>query len=302
MAPTAPIAETVKSITDARLEQAKPARTSIAAYRKSLRETTNIPAKEHAILAKMLAHYDVPLDKVANFLDPKEDASLPEPFALLDMKPATKLVMDGVKQGKKFAVWADYDADGNTSAAILGHVLESMGAKDPILTIPYRKEGFGLNIPGIQKLHDQGVDVLMVADSGTVAHEQIAFARKLGMEVLVIDHHRPRAEEKLPDALVINPNRNDDPSPHGALAAASVSYVFARDLAIAMRKGGMKKEADAIDFDRLKAISAIGVVSDVVGLNDSANRYIVKEGLKELNSRKYPGINVLKDLHGDRLN
>lgn len=287
---------------DAALEPVKLDRKRIAAYRKALREETKIPAREHATLAKMLFHYDIPLEDVANFLDPKEEASLPKPFSLLDMKASVDLVLDSAKKGKKFAVWADYDADGNTSAAILGHVLESIGVKDATLTIPYRKEGFGLNIPGIRKLHEQGVEVLMVADSGTVAHDQIAEARRLGMEVIVLDHHRPREGEELPDALVVNPNRNDDPSKHGALAAASVSYVFARDLAIRMREQGLGKEADAIDFDRLKAISAIGVVADVVGLNDSANRYIVKEGLKELNSRKYPGINVLKDLHGDRLN
>jgi single-stranded-DNA-specific exonuclease len=290
-----------KTISGATLEHVSLDRARIAAYRAELAKT-DIPAKEHVLLAKLLAFYDVPVKDTANFLNPTEKASLPKPFALLDMKPATDLLIDAVKDKRKIAVWADYDADGNTSAAMLGHIFEEMGADDTTLTIPFRSEGFGLNIPGIKKLHDEGAEVLVVADSGTVAHEQIAYARKLGMDVVVLDHHQPRPGEELPDALVVNPNRNDDPSPHGALAAASVSYVFARDLVENLKARGEKDLADKIDFDRLRAISAIGVVADVVGLNDPANRYIVKEGLKQINSRKYPGLNVLKDLYGDRLN
>lgn len=288
------------TISNARLEQVALDKNRLAAYRAELAKT-GIPKKEHALLAKLLAYQDVPVEETANFLNPTEKASLPKPFALLDMKPATDLLIDAVKDKRKIAVWADYDADGNTSAAMLGHIFEQMGADDTSLTIPFRSEGFGLNIPGIKKLHDEGAQVLVVADSGTVAHEQISYARSLGMDVVVLDHHQPRPGEELPDALVVNPNRNDDPSPHGALAAASVSYVFARDLVENLKARGEKQMAAGIDFDRLKAISAIGVVADVVGLNDPANRYIVKEGLKHINSDKYPGLNVLKDLYGDRL-
>lgn len=294
------MADKEKTVNQATLERVVLDETRLAAYRAALGKL-DVPAEEHPLLARLLAYYDVPVEQVANFLDPKEEPSLPEPFALLDMKAGTDLIIDSVKAKKKIAVWADYDADGNTSAAILGHTLEAIGADDTTLTIPYRTEGFGLNIPGIRKLRDEGVEVLVVADSGTVAHDQIAEARRLGMEVLVLDHHQPRPGEELPDALVVNPNRSDDPSPHGALAAASVSYVFARDLKLNLQERGEGELAEHIDFDRLRAISAIGVVADVVGLNDSANRYVVKEGLKQINSRKYPGLNVLKDLYGDRL-
>ena len=121
-----------------------------------------------------------------------------------------------------------------------------MGSTDHLLRIPHRKQGFGLNIPGVDELHSQGVEMLVIADSGTVAHAQIAHARKLGMEVIVLDHHHNKEGEALPDALVVNPNRWDDPSKNKGLAAASVSYLFARDLYETLTKQGEVEKAEAI--------------------------------------------------------
>ncbi|MGB1539555.1 MAG: single-stranded-DNA-specific exonuclease RecJ, partial [Rickettsiales bacterium] len=288
------------SINQAAIQQTKLDAKQLAAYKEAL-AGTDIPKEEHTLLAQLLAYYDIPAEDTQNFFFPEQDKSLPEPFALKDMRKGVDLVLNSITKKKKIAVWADYDVDGNTSAALLGHTLEALGAEDPILTIPTREEGFGLNIPGIRKLAKEGVETLIVADSGTVAHEQIAEAKKLGMEVLVLDHHRPHEGEELPDALVINPNREDDSSPHTAMAAASVSYTFVRDMVEALKAKGHTKKAAAVDFGQLCAVAAIGVVADVVSLKDSANRYIVREGLKELNSGKYPGINALQDLYSDTL-
>ena len=121
---------------------------------------------------------------------------------------------------RKIAIFGDYDVDGATSSALLARFLRAAGL-DPMIHIPDRIfEGYGPNSEAIRSLAGRGATLLITVDCGTTSIEPLAEARRLGMDVIVIDHHQ--ADERLPDALVVNPNRLDDLSELGHLAAVGL--------------------------------------------------------------------------------
>jgi single-stranded-DNA-specific exonuclease len=176
------------------------------------------------MLARLLAGRDVGIEEVEDFLDPTIRKLMPDPYTVTQMEAAAKRIADAAIRNEKVAIFGDYDVDGATSAALLAWHLRHCGL-DPLIHIPDRLfEGYGPNTEAVRMLAGKGATLLVAVDCGTTSLEPLAEARRLGMSVVVIDHHQ--CGEQLPevDALV-NPNRLDDLSGLGHLAAVGLVLV-----------------------------------------------------------------------------
>src|SRR5215813_9300130 len=247
------------------------------------------------LLARILAARGVEVDAVASFLDPTVRALMPVPDTLADARAAATRLADAVARGETVAIFGDYDVDGATSAAMLGRYLRHCGLR-PIIHIPDRLfEGYGPNAEAIRALAGQGATLLVAVDCGTTSHEPLLTARKLGLDVIVIDHHQ--ADERLPAALaVVNPNRLDDLSTLGHLAAVGLVFMTVVAVNRELRARGFwtpeRPEPDLLGFLDLVAL---GTVADVVPLK-GLNRAFVAKGLVALRRRDHPGLTALMDV------
>ena len=176
------------------------------------------------MLARVLAGRNVEIDAVADFLDPTIRKLLPDPHTVTEMETAAKRIAEAAMRGETVAIFGDYDVDGATSAALLAWHLRHCGL-DPLIHIPDRIfEGYGPNVEAVRGLAQKGATLLVTVDCGTTSLEPLAEAAKLGMAVVVIDHHQCGEELPIVEALV-NPNRPDDLSGLGHLAAVGLVFV-----------------------------------------------------------------------------
>ena len=247
------------------------------------------------LLARILAGRGIEVDAVTSFLDPTVRALMPDPNSLADMRTAAVRLADGIMRGETIAILGDYDVDGATSAAVLGRYLLHCGVR-PLIHIPDRLfEGYGPNAEAIRSLAARGASLLVAVDCGTTSHEPMLEARKLGLDVVVIDHHQ--ADELLPAALaVVNPNRLDDLSQLGHLAAVGLVFMTVVAVNRELRARGFwtveRPEPDLLGFLDLVAL---GTVADVVPLK-GLNRAFVAKGLVALRRRDSPGLTALMDI------
>ena len=203
---------------------------------------------------------------------------------------------DAVARGERLLVVADYDADGATACAVAMLGLAALGAKVDYL-VPNRFEyGYGLS-PEIARLAaERRPDLLVTVDNGIAAHAGVAEARRLGMEVLVTDHHLPA--DTLPDALVVNPNQPgcDFPSKH--LAGVGVMFYVLLALRAELRRRGAFASRPEPNLADLLDLVALGTVADVVRL-DANNRLLVAQGLARIRHGKArPGVQALFQVAG----
>src|SRR5246500_2022122 len=176
------------------------------------------------MLARVLAGREIEIDAVAYFLDPPIRKLMPDPFTVTQMEVAAKRVADAAVRGERVAIFGDYDVDGATSAALLAWHLRHCGL-EPLIHIPDRIfEGYGPNTEAVRALAAKGATLLLTVDCGTTSIEPLAEAKRLGMSVVVIDHHQAGEELPVVDALV-NPNRPDDLSGLGHLAAVGLTFI-----------------------------------------------------------------------------
>jgi len=247
------------------------------------------------LLARILAGRGVEVDEVASFLDPTVRTLMPDPHTLAGMRAAATRLADAVTRGETIAILGDYDVDGATSAALLGRYLHHCGLR-PIVHIPDRLfEGYGPNTEVVCALTARGASLLVTVDCGTTSHEPLAEARKLGLDVIVIDHHQ--ADERLPAALaVVNPNRLDDLSTLGHLAAVGLVFMTVVAVNRELRARGFwtpqRPEPDLLGFLDLVAL---GTVADVVPLK-GLNRAFVAKGLLALRRCDNAGLTALMDV------
>ena len=246
------------------------------------------------LLARILAGRGVDVDAVTSFLDPTVRALMPDPDSLADMRAAAVRLADAIMRQETIAILGDYDVDGATSAAVLGRYLLHCGLR-PIIHIPDRLfEGYGPNVEAVRSLAAQGATLLVAVDCGTTSHEPMQEARKLGLDVIVIDHHQ--ADELLPAAIaVVNPNRLDDLSQLSHLAAVGLVFMTVVAANRELRARGFwtaeRPEPDLLGFLDLVAL---GTVADVVPLK-GLNRAFVAKGLVALRRRDHPGLTALMD-------
>jgi len=247
------------------------------------------------LLARILAGRNIEVDAVEAFLDPTIKRSMPDPNVLTAMPEAAARIADAVTRGESVAIFGDYDVDGATSAALLARFLRH-GGLEPIIHIPDRLfEGYGPNVEAVRALAARGATLLVTVDCGTTSIEPLSEAKALGMDVVVIDHHQ--ADEALPPAAaIVNPNRRDDISGLGHLAAVGLAFMTVVAVNRELRARGFwtdaRPEPDLLAF--LDDV-ALGTVADVVPLI-GLNRAFVAKGLLALRQRNRPGHVSLMDV------
>jgi single-stranded-DNA-specific exonuclease len=255
-------------------------------------------AQRHEIpelLARILAGRNVEADAVDAFLDPTIKRTMPDPNVLTAMPEAATRIADAVVRCESIAIFGDYDVDGATSAAVLARFLRHCGV-EPIIHIPDRLfEGYGPNVEAVRALAARGATLLVAVDCGTTSIEPLSEAKTLGMDVVVIDHHQ--ADETLPPATaIVNPNRRDDLSGLGYLAAVGLVFMTVVAVNRELRARGFWSEARP-EPDLLTFLDdvALGTVADVVPLI-GLNRAFVAKGLLVLRRREQAGHVSLMDV------
>ena len=247
------------------------------------------------MLARVLAGRGVDLDAIPDFLDPTIRRLMPDPFKLTDMEAAAKRIAQAARNGERLAIFGDYDVDGATSAALLAWHLRHAGL-DPLIHIPDRIfEGYGPNVEAIRSLAARGATLLVTVDCGTTSIEALAEAKALGMSVIVIDHHQ--CGDELPDVdALVNPNRPDDLSGLGHLAAVGLVFVTLVAVNRELRQAGFWTDQRP-EPDLLGALHhvALGTVADVAPLT-GLNRAFVAKGLIALRRRDHIGHTALMDV------
>jgi single-stranded-DNA-specific exonuclease len=238
-------------------------------------------------LCRILVRRGVSPEQAETFLKPTLKDLLPDPLTLKDMGPAAARFLKALQSGERIAVFADYDVDGGTSAALLLDYLRQTG-RDATLYIPDRiKEGYGPNVPAMKKLA-QDHSLIVCVDCGTLSHEPIAAAK--GADVVVLDHHL--GGEILPPAVaVVNPNRQDESGDYGQLCAAGVVFLMLVEVNRQMRDTGQKGP----DLMAMLDLVALGTVADVAPLT-GVNRALVRQGLKVMAQRQRIGLVALGDV------
>jgi len=247
------------------------------------------------LLARVLAGRNVDPDQVDSFLDPTIRQLMPDPNTLTDMDAACVRIADAIVRGESIAIFGDYDVDGATASTLLCRYLRQCGL-DPIVHIPDRIfEGYGPNKEAIHSFAERGVKLLITVDCGVTSLEPLGEAKKLGLDTVVIDHHQ--ADEELPiAAAVVDPNRVDDLSGLGHLAAVGLVFLTLVAVTRELRRrsfwNGARSEPDLLS---LLHLVALGTVADVVPLH-GLNRAFVAKGLIALRRREHPGMTALMDV------
>ncbi len=213
------------------------------------------------------------------------EAALPghDPFLLGDMREAVATIRAAVDEGKRICVHGDYDADGICATALAVFLLRELGA-DPVWHLPSRfEEGYGLNAQTVAKLAADGVDLVLTVDCGITAVAEVAEAKRLGLEVVVTDHHRP--VDEFPDCPVVATLKGD--YPFAGLCGTGVVWKLAEALL----------GAEHPFLDRHLDIVALATVADVVPLVDE-NRALALSGLRRLAQTQKPGLQMLMRVAG----
>ena len=176
-------------------------------------------------LARALAARGVAADQGADFLEPTLKRLFPDPSSFMDMDAAAEAIVSAMLGGERLHVFADYDVDGASSAALLVRWFRSLGAELPIYVPDRLTEGYGPSPAAFKTIRDTGAELVVTLDCGAAAYDAIASAATIGLEVVVIDHHLMR-EDPPAAAAVVNPNRPGCQSGQGVLAAAGVTFVL----------------------------------------------------------------------------
>ena len=210
-------------------------------------------------------------------------SDLADPFLLKDMDKAVNRIKRAVNDKEKIMIYGDYDVDGITSVAALWRYLSFKGA-DVGYYIPERvNEGYGLNMQAIERFGADGVNLIITVDSGITAHEEIAYAESLGIDVVITDHHECR--EELPTAeAVVNPHRADSEYPFRELAGVGVVFRL-----ICAYEGNKNLTTICSKYSDIVALGTVADVMPIIG----ENRIIVKHGLASLATTKNKGLCAL---------
>jgi len=248
------------------------------------------------IVGRVLAARGVDADGAEAFLNPSLRALLPDPSRLADMDVAVARLVRAVEGGETIAVFGDYDVDGATAAALLKRYLTAVGAPVRIYVPDRMAEGYGPNAPALKRLKDEGAALVVTVDCGISAHAPLAEAAEAGLDVIVVDHHV--ATPDLPVAVaVVDPNRLDDTSGCGQLAAVGVAFLVAVGLNRALRTAGWFAERPEPDLRQWLDLVALGTVCDMVPLT-GVNRALVTRGLEVMARRSNLGLATLADVAG----
>jgi single-stranded-DNA-specific exonuclease len=221
---------------------------------------------------------------IDEFFNPDYDEDLHDPFLMKGIKKAATRILKATKNQERITVFGDYDADGVCGAAILRETLKALG-NDPRIYIPDRnKEGYGLNLKAVEEVASNKTNLIITIDCGITDFEEVKLANKLGMDVIIVDHHE--VPDKLPHAFaIVNPRQYGETYPFRDLAAGGVAFKLAQALL------SESKKADGWEKWLLDLV-AIATVSDMMPLIGE-NRTLVKYGLVVLAKTKRLGLQEL---------
>jgi single-stranded-DNA-specific exonuclease len=252
------------------------------------------------LLATLLIHRNISsTDSAKSFLFPKLQA-LRDPFLLKDMDRAAELTKRFIVKKKKITIYGDYDADGITATSLLYDFFSQINI--PIsFYIPHRlKEGYSLNETAVREIAQDGTELIITVDCGISSFSEITLAHKLGMEVIVTDHHQlPSGFQPL--CPTINPLRPDSSFPFKELSGVGLALYFAIAIRAILRESGFFQSDTELDLKPYLDLVAIGTVADIVPLIEE-NRILVKSGLAVLKKSRKPGINTLLRVSGIKNN
>ena len=206
-----------------------------------------------------------------------------DPFLLPDMHQAIARIYQALLSGEKIAIYGDFDADGITATALLVQGLSSLEGK-VIPYIPHRlAEGYGLRKAALENLHKQGVSLVITVDCGITGVAEVKQARKMGLDIIITDHHTPLPEIP-PAAAVVDPKLNSSKYPFPELAGVGVALKLLQALFQSLGKENL--------LGNLMDLVAIGTIADVSPLLGE-NRYLVKEGLNRINESPRLGLKAM---------
>jgi len=244
----------------------------------------------HPLIVQILYNRGITTPEQAEtFLAP--DALIGNPFQMRGVNETIDRLRRAIRAGEAIAVYGDFDADGVTATALLVQVLRSLGAKAKPY-IPHRvDEGYGLNLDALQQLKDDGVRVVITVDCGVRSLDEVAFGTRIGLDMIVTDHHAPT--ETLPDAFaVINPKQPQCKYPTKELSGVGVAFKLAQALLRVNERVPIQKDRIIVSEDALLDLVALGTVADLVPLTNE-NRALVKRGIERLRQSERPGIQAL---------
>ena len=241
------------------------------------------------LVARVLAGRGVSLEEAGTFLTPTLRELMVDPSAFAGMDEAASRLARAIENKERVAIFGDYDVDGATSSALLARYLRGFGL-DPAVYIPDRIfEGYGPNPAAISQLVDEGATLVITVDCGATSFEPVLLARQKGADTLVLDHHQVGTD--LPEAIaIVNPNRQDDLSGQGHLAAVGVVFMTLVAVNRELRRRDPSRRLP--DLKRWLDLVALGTVCDVVPLR-GLNRAFVNAGLQTVRNRGNAGLAAL---------
>lgn len=236
------------------------------------------------IIAKILINRGIVAENtIDKFLHPKLE-DLNDPFLLNDMEIAVNRIIEAHQNKEKITIYGDYDVDGITSIATLSKFLTELGVENDYYLPNRLEEGYGLNNNALEKIANRGTKLLITVDCGISAYDEIEYAKTLGLDVIVTDHHE--CPEKLPNALaVIDPKREDSTYPFSSLAGVGVTFKLIHAISL-------KLNLDRKKYLKYLDIVCLGTVADIVPLV-SENRIIVNYGLILIRETRNIGLKAL---------
>lgn len=246
-------------------------------------------------LARALAARGVTAEQGADFLNPTLKALFPDPSTFADMDLAATILVDALEARRRIAVFADYDVDGASSAAQIVRWFRAMGLEISIYVPDRILEGYGPSPAAFRRLKDEGAELVITVDCGAAAHDALAHAAEIGLPVVVVDHHLMRAGEIPAVAALVNPNRPDDRSGQGHLAAAGVAFVLLAALNREARRRGLFGGTAEPDIKAWLDLAAMGAICDVTQLS-GFNRALAAQGLKVMSNWRNPGLAALMQI------
>jgi single-stranded-DNA-specific exonuclease len=248
-------------------------------------------------IARALASRGVATADAQSHLTPTLRALFPDPSCFKDMDKAAGLLVDAVMDGRKTVVFADYDVDGATSAALLVRWFRAMGRALSIYVPDRMLEGYGPSVAAFERLKREGAELIVTVDCGAAAHDALEAAAKMDLKVVVIDHHLMRDGEAPPCAALVNPNQPGCGSDQGVLAAAGVTLVLLAALNREARGRGLFAEQVEPDIRRWLDLAAMGAICDVTKLV-GFNRALASQGLNVMSAWGNPGLKALLEVAG----
>lgn len=235
------------------------------------------------VLAKILIARNIKETEIEDFLNP-DIKKLNDPFLLNDMEKVVKKIIEARDNKEKIAIYGDYDVDGITSITILYTFLKELGIEVSYYLPDRLEEGYGLNEVALNKLKEKGVTLIITVDCGISALEEVNIANKLGIQVIITDHHE--CGEILPNAFaIINAKMQNSKYPYYNLAGVGTTFKLISAIAIYLNM-------ENIEYLKYMDLVALGTIADIVPLLEE-NRIITYNGLKLLNNTNNQGLKAL---------